>query len=287
MSMEASINKKIKITFWAFIFFFTNIVIVQLYAQTNLESNKTVKTPIALLGTYHFDNPNQDQFNVKSDNIFSRKRQKEIELLVKQLAEFRPTHIALEFNVADSALNEKYHQYLKNNYKLDASEREQIGFRLAKMLGHQHIYPVDEPSIQLDFNPGELVVEYGPLLEQLTKLGIDVITLINESLNKNSISKVLANLNSPEYDKLNVGLYYKYFLPIGKGDTQPGLHAVIRWYERNLFILKHIQELTARGHGEKRIMVIFGQGHTAMLKQFLQYSDDYELVDIHQFLPKE
>jgi Family of unknown function (DUF5694) len=285
--MQASINKKIKITFWALIFFFSNIVVVQLYAQTNLEWNTTVKTPIALLGTYHFDNPNQDQFNVKSDNVFSDKRQKEIELLVKQLAEFRPTHIALEFNVADSASNEKYHQYLKNSYTLDASEREQIGFRLAKMLGHQDIYPVDEPSIRLDFNPGELVAEYGPLLEQLTTIGNGVITEINESLKKHSISKVLANLNSPEYDKLNVGLYYKYILPIGKGDTQPGLHAVVRWYERNLFILKHIQELTASGHGEKRIMVIFGQGHTAMLKQFVQYSDDFELVDIQQFLPKE
>ena len=62
------------------------------------------------MGTYHFDNPNQDQFNVKSDNIFSDKRQKEIELLVKQLAKFNPTHIALEFNAADSALNEKYRQ---------------------------------------------------------------------------------------------------------------------------------------------------------------------------------
>lgn len=285
--MKIVIQQKISVTILAFIFFSGHMVVDQLYAQTNPEKNTNLKTPITLLGTYHFDNPNQDQFNVKSDNIFSEKRQKEIELLVKQLAKFNPTHIALEFNANDSALNEKYHQYLKNSHTLDASEREQIGFRLAKMLGHKDIIPVDEPSIQLDFNPGELGAEYGPLLEQLTKIGNGVVTEINESLNKYSIGKVLANLNSPENDKLNVGLYYKYILPIGKGETQPGLHAVVRWYERNLFILKHIQELTASDHSEKRIMVIFGQGHTAILKQFMQYSDDFELVDIQQFLPKE
>ena len=86
--------------------------------------------------------------------------------------------------------------------------------------------------------------------------------------------------------KLNVGLYYKYLLPIGKGDTQPGLEAVTRWYKRNLFILHNIMKLTQNKSGN-RVLVIFGQGHSAMLKQFLQYSDEFELVDIRQFLPKK
>jgi hypothetical protein len=235
---------------------------------------------------YHFDNPNQDQFNVKSDSIFSAKRQKELEVLVKQLAKFKPTHIALEFNKNDSTLDKRYQQYLQGNYELAASEREQIGFRLARLLGHSHIYPVDEPSIQLNFEPGELAAEYSNLLNELTEKGNKIIGDINNWVAHKPIGAVLSQLNSPELDKLNIDLYYHYLLPVGKGNAQPGLDAVTNWYKRNLFILKHIKELTSSGTSEKRVLVIFGQGHTAMLKQFFKYSNEFEVVDIQPFLPK-
>jgi hypothetical protein len=263
------------------------IVTSSIAQQKVVQKKDTIaKNSIALLGTYHFDNPNQDQFNVKSDNVLSNKRQKELEQLATMLAKYKPTHIALEFNAADSAFDIKYQQYLKGSYTLAASEREQIGFRLAKMLGHQHIYSVDAPSIQLDFDPGSLANEYGALLEELGKTGNNVMGDINQWLTQYSIGQVLGKMNSQKFDKLNIGLYYKYILPIGKGDTQPGLEAVTRWYKRNLLILHNIMKLTENKSGT-RVLVIFGQGHTAMLKQFMQYSDAFELVDIQQFLPKK
>lgn len=244
------------------------------------------KTPITLLGTYHFDNPNQDQFNVHSDNIFSEKRQRELEELVKQLAAFKPTHIALEFNKNDSALDTRYQQYLKGNYQLDASEREQIGFRVARLLGHQHIYPVDEPSIQVNFEPGELANQFSCLLNKLSNHGQKIMTDINSWVAQKPVGEVLSQLNSPELDKLNIDLYYRYLLPISNDEKQPGLESVLNWYKRNLIIFKNIKELPGNGKEEKKIMVIFGQGHTAMLKQFLAYSNEFNLVDIQQFLPK-
>lgn len=244
------------------------------------------KNSIALLGVYHFDNPNQDQFNISSDNVLLHKRQKEIEQLVNALATYKPTHIALEFNVTDSALDKRYQQYLHGCYDLAASEREQIGFRLAKLLGHQHIYPVDAPDIQLDFNPGELAAAYSLLLEQLSNTGNGVISEINQWLKQYSIGQVLAKMNKPQFDQLNINLYYKFLLPIGKGNNQPGVEAVSRWYKRNLSILHNILKLTENKSGQ-RILVIFGQGHTAMLKQFLQYSDELAIESIHQYLPAD
>lgn len=256
---------------------------------TSLQKQRNTAAPpkntITLLGTYHFDNPNQDQFNISSDNVLLDKRQKEIEQMAAMLATYKPTHIALEFNAADSALDKRYQQYLHGCYDLAASEREQIGFRLAKLLGHQHIYPADAPDIQLDFNPGDLAAAYGPLLEQLSNTGNGVISEINQWLKQYSIGQVLAKMNTPQFDQLNVNLYYKYLLPIGKGNNQPGVEAVSRWYKRNLSILHNILKLTENKSGQ-RILVIFGQGHTALLKQFLQYSTEFELVDIQQFLPK-
>jgi Family of unknown function (DUF5694) len=270
------------------IYMVTLLMLGNCLAQQNINKKKpaVAKTPIALLGMYHFDNPNQDQFNINSDNVLSDKRQKEIAQLANMLAKYKPTLIALEFNAADSAPDVKYQQYLKGGYTLGASETEQIGFRLAKMLGHQHIYAVDAPAIQLDFEPGPLATAYGHLLEGLGQTGNTVVGEINQWLNKFSIGQVLVKMNTPQFDKLNVGLYYKYLLPIGKDTTQPGLEAVTRWYKRNLFILHNIMKLTQNKSGN-RVLVIFGQGHTAMLKQFLQYSDEFGLVDIQQFLPKQ
>jgi hypothetical protein len=214
----------------------------------------------------------------------SDKRQKEIQQLVTMLAEYRPTHIALEFNASDSALDLKYQRYLKGDYTLDASEREQIGFRLAKTLGHPHIYAVDAPDIQLNFNPGELANEYMPLLEELSKTGNGVIKEINQWLTQYTIGEVLAKMNRPQFDLLNVNIYYKYLLPIGKGNNQPGLEAVTRWHKRNLFIFHNIMKLTENNR-DNRVLVIFGQGHTAMLNQFLQYSDVFSREDINNYLP--
>lgn len=258
-------------------------------AQHHVEKKIAIasKTPIALLGVYHFDNPNQDQFNVKSDNIFSEKRQKELETLVKEMARFKPTHIALEFNNNDSALDKRYQEYRKGKYQLGTGEHEQIGFRLAHKLGLQHIYPVDEPSLQLNFEPGELAAEFSQLLQQLSETGNKIVGQINKWVQEKSIGTVLSQLNTPELDKLNIDLYYRFLLPIGKGNMQPGLEGVTSWYKRNLYILKHIKELIDTNKSEKRVLVILGHGHTSMLKQFLKYSTEFELVDIQQFLPKE
>jgi hypothetical protein len=245
------------------------------------------KPRIALLGMYHFDNPNQDQFNVQSDDIFSAKRQLELEALVKRLATFKPTHIAVEFNKNDSALDHRYQLYLQGKYVLGASEREQIGFRLARILKHKHIYPVDEPSIQLNFNPTEeLTGEFAKLLSSLSETGNNVMAMINNWIKHRTIGGVLHQLNADSLDKMNIDLYYRFLLPIGKGDLYPGVEAVASWYKRNLYILKHIKELVEADRSKKKILVIFGQAHTAMLKQFFQFSTEFELVNIRHLLPE-
>ena len=258
------------------------LVTQAVFAQT--PQTETPKTPIALLGTYHFDNPNLDQFNVKSDNILSEKRQAELDSLVRALAQFKPTRITLEYDRNKSNADQLYQQYLRGEYKLGSSEREQIGFRLAKFLGHPHVYPVDERALELDFNLSDsMAQEFGPLLGQLDTYGKKIINDINGWVSQYSISEILYRLNSDELDRLNVDLYYRFILPIGKDTVQPGANAVASWYKRNLYVLHHIQAMSGEP-GKERILVVFGQGHTAMLKQLLSWSSQYELVDVRKYL---
>lgn len=252
---------------------------------TALFPDSSKRTAITLLGVYHFANPNLDQFNVASDNVLSPRRQAELEALAKELARFKPTRIALEYDRNKSNADKLYAKYLAGEYTLGENEAEQIGFRLAKLLGHPHIYPADERNIELNFEPKALATEFEPLLQQLSIYGENVIGQINGWVKEYTIGEVLRRLNSDELDKLNIDLYYRFLLPIGKGDQQPGAEAVARWYKRNLYIFHHIKEI-AGTEGKERVLVIMGQGHTAMLKQFLQYSTEFKVEDIRQYLPE-
>ena len=56
------------------------------------------KPTIMILGSGHLANPGADAFNFKMDDVLAPKRQREIEQLVQQLREFKPTKIALEID---------------------------------------------------------------------------------------------------------------------------------------------------------------------------------------------
>jgi hypothetical protein len=89
------------------------------------------KKEIILVGTFHFE---QDAELLKDKN-------REIEELVEYLADYKPSKIALEWDVSQ---NEKLNEEYKNSdgsYLID--EIQQIGFRLAKRMQHDKVYGVN------------------------------------------------------------------------------------------------------------------------------------------------
>ena len=115
-----------------------------------------MKPTIMVLGSTHLANPGKDAFNFRMDDVLSPKRQSEIEQLVTQLKPFRPTKIAIQADERfDSEINANYQDYLKGTYKPQRWEIDQIGYRLAKQMGHLKVYCVDycrrdDPIIYLD-----------------------------------------------------------------------------------------------------------------------------------------
>ncbi len=104
-----------------------------------------MKPTIMILGSEHLANPGADTFNRKMDDVLAPKRQRELEQLTQQLTEFKPTKVALEIDEerSDADVQEKYQGYLNGTYELTRSEGDQIGFRLAKQMGHSKVYCVD------------------------------------------------------------------------------------------------------------------------------------------------
>ena len=62
--------------------------------------------------------------------------------MTEVLKRFHPTKIAIES--VGTLRVDQYADYLAGKHTLSRNEIEQIGFRLAKDLGHHTVYPVDQ-----------------------------------------------------------------------------------------------------------------------------------------------
>lgn len=248
---------------------------------------ETKKTKIMILGTYHMANPGKDQFNLVADDVLSEKRQAEILETVFALGQFRPTKIAIEsdYNLNTRVL--KYQDYLARNYELTRNEIDQIGYRLAKMMGHEEIYPVDYDwgmGRDVDFFGERYQAEFAENNRAIDEYGTSLTRVESEVLSKSSIGKYLKFLNSEEMLEGNHRFYSYFMIKNGIEDWYPGPHMVTNWYKRNLYIVHNLTRI-AEPDGSDRILVIFGQGHAYLLKQFLDENPQFEVVNVLDYLP--
>ena len=242
------------------------------------------KVKVTILGTSHFNNPGQDVLNMKVEDVLHPKRQKEMQQLVELLAKFKPTKIMLEDTPKyDSLQNARYQQYVNNAYQLKRNERQQIGYRLAKNLGHKKIYLVDHHGRF----PMEEVSKYaqangqGELLAKALKWGGQVIKKRETFFKNHTITEFLADMNRPEFIQRSNGLYLSLLAKIGKDKAYPGTDLVAGWYKRNLKIYTNILRLAEDGD---RILVIFGAGHVPILRHLFQDAIDFEYIEVNDFL---
>ncbi|MEM1124276.1 MAG: DUF5694 domain-containing protein, partial [Bacteroidota bacterium] len=156
--------------------------------------------------------------------------------------------------------------------------------RLAQQLGHQKIYCVDDRTTGFPFNE---MVEYATQHDQLSalvrgqKMGQTMAQEMSDKLSRMTISEFLKDMNQPDYLKKSHG-YYMDFCKVGKGTDYPGADLVAEWYQRNIRIFSNINKITTSE--EDRILVIFGAGHAPILRELIDYSFDYELVEAIDYL---
>lgn len=244
------------------------------------------KIPLLMLGSYHMSNPGADQFNLESDDVLAPKRQVEIEALVKKLAAFKPTKVAVEAPYGDSATVARYKDYLAGKRELRRSEEEQIGFRLAKMLGHETIYPID---VRMDLSqPGlEQVIgsdpaKHGARMGSMEQLGKTAIAQMDSWLKEGTVSDMLYEMNRPEFLDLNYQLYLRIFLPTVAGSNYAGADLVATWYQRNLRIMSNLHQIDCGP--EDRVFIIYGQGHIPLFERIAEDSPYFEVMDVLPYL---
>ena len=112
---------------------------------------------LLILGTFHFKDAGLDGYKPKYDvNIMSEQKQAELSELLEDLKAYGPTKIAIERRWESQArVDSLYNEYLNGNFDLSANEIYQVGFRLAKMMGHKKVYCIDARSRQFNVEGGE------------------------------------------------------------------------------------------------------------------------------------
>lgn len=240
---------------------------------------------IMILGTPHLDNPGLDVHNFALDDVLAPKRQAEIEIVVHRLAAFKPTKIAIEAPYGDTILDGEYQRYRAGNFTLSRGERHQIAFRLAKMMDHPHVYPID---YQHEMDIGK-VMEYAASHGQ-EKLADTMQAAFRNSIqrgfdslitNRVPLAQVLAFHNRLALDTLTKRLYLLE-AQVGRGPDYPGADDVGGWYLRNMKIFVNLSRVIDSPND--RVIVLFGSGHAPYLREFVRESGEYTLVPVAKYL---
>jgi hypothetical protein len=248
-------------------------------------SQSDARPEILVLGTYHMGNPGHDIHNMQADDVLSAKRQAEIGQLIEVLKRFHPTKIAIESDVGGQRATHEYADYLAGKYTLVRNEIDQIGYRLAKELGHRAIYPVD---VDGDF-PWQRVVNYAKangVTEKFEAINAGWGTMVKEQgdfLGSHTVLETLEFMNSDSRPARDMALY---FAVVRYGDPYDyaGSDLLAAWYQRNIRIYRNILALI--DSPSEKILVIYGSGHLGWLRQNIGNDASVRLRKLGDFTGK-
>lgn len=259
---------------------------LSLFAQSD-------KPQVMTLGSFHFNFPNLDvKQTSKKDQIdvLEPRYQKEIETIVQKIAVFKPTIIVIERQPSRQGFTDSvYKSYLAGNYQLKRSEEEQIGFRLAKLLGIKQLHCVDEWGTFTEKTEnivyGRDSIE-GKKFETYFENNPDSAKYFNPAplFKTQGIQAALRQQNDETNIQKSLG---NYLIGLFKYESKPNDFAGVdfetgRWFSRNLKIFRNIQRIPIRS--SDRILVIYGAGHLNLLNYFFDCSPEFSRVRTNAFL---
>jgi hypothetical protein len=257
-------------------------------AQQSSAEKPADRAQVLVLGVYHMANRGHDIYNMHADDVLTPKRQAEIAQIIEALKKFHPTKIAVEADLlspTNPTTNERpkqYADYLAGKHELSRDEVEQIGFRLAKELGHKTIYPV---NADYDF-PYQRLVDYAKANDRSKELdeimsGFDAqVKAQGEYLGSHTILETLLYMNNDEKTAQDVALYYR-LAHFGEVGDWAGADLLSHWFRRNLRIYTNVIRLVDSPN--ERILIIYGAGHLAWLRRNFSSDPTLQLRKLAEF----
>lgn len=259
-------------------------------------------TEILLVG---FDHLAQMDNGTPTSNIFSSKKQGEIQKLTQKLAQFSPEMVMVEEEPNEQAqLDSLYALYAKNQLDLSkiengSSELYQVGFRLAKQLDLHGVTGINH----YEYTPQSLLAS-GKNIE-IFKNGLGSLVQVARPLKKQvqadslSIYDYIKTMNQPELVALSHRALFNLPAYVMDGEfSQSGTNTVDQgsidnhyigaeyislFYNRNLKIYSNILNAQRTEH-PKRIVLLMGQLHIGVLQDLLEENPNFKIIDVSTYL---
>lgn len=228
---------------------------------------------VMVLGTFHFA-----QYDDYVD-VLEPARQEQLDDVLDNLEGFAPERIAVEYPHARAArLDSAYRRYRARPADSVGSRNEiqQVGFRLARRLGHERVHPVD---VRLDLwhDSIEVFDERWPDARSDLRGRWDVRyrSPDPDELAGRPLGEILvaANRDRPPAQ----GRLYGRFLPLVKEEVYAGALKLRPWYDRNLRIVQNLFRALESEDG--RVLLVIGSAHAQVLKQILELTPQLCPVD--------
>ena len=246
-------------------------------------------TEVMVLGMYHLSNPGRDAVNMTVDDVLAPRRQRELQQLAEALAVWKPTMIVVEADAPAPGFELAEYADTESLLLTKRNESVQVGYRLARMLGHRAVYGFDETGgdDEPDYFPlgkvFEIAGETGqkPIVDGL----LDEVRRDSEAQQALLPSQTLAGslLAHNDWQRIE-GMHHKVhygLLTIGDGNRQPGAELNAYWYMRNAKMFGKLAMVAKPGD---RVLAIMGSGHATWIRHFVRYTPGYAVVDPTPYL---
>jgi hypothetical protein len=283
-----------RLTFkWFLMVLFLGIPLFPFSLQAQeIKEEKPIK--VMLVGTVHLDNPGRDAYNPEVPDVLQPQKQEELRELRNALAKFNPDKVALEVRMKHQAAFDSLYQSFRKG-ELDTSfavgdfvsvrsEQYQVGFRLAKQLGHEHVWAIDH-FIPMQFGrvmsfAKEHDAEFMNYAQKI--ISGEMAGQTDSLLQHSDLISVYRHLNSPSTIRRYREPYVRT-LSVGNDTTYVGADVVAAYHKRNLRIYANLMKIAEPGD---RIFMMFGAGHQTYLRPLLKASPRIEFVDPLDYLQK-
>jgi len=247
------------------------------------DSTGSGRAEVLVLGVYHMGSSAPHLFESESDDVLAPRRQAEIAELIDVLERFRPTKIAVEAASSSNAVGREYAEYLAGRLDLTRNEIDQIGYRLAKRLGHKTVYPVD---VDGEF-PFPRVVDYAKAhgreqeFQALMDRTGEQVKADDAYLASHTILEALLDMNADATVADDMAFYYRQ-AHFGEPWDWAGADLLADWFRRNIRIYSNIVGLA--DSPDERILVVFGAGHLGWLRHDIASDPSLRLRKLAEFV---
>lgn len=246
-------------------------------AQSAPAASSASPAKVMFIGLWHFDNPGLDAVKFKPVDVMTPTEQDYLKGLAKRIAGFKPTRILLEYPAASDALiNQRYQDWQAGTFELRVNEIYQLGFRIAKEAGLKRVDGFDVRDVKGDDSVWPHLMQDPALSKEFGGMIADMSRRLNQMHQTLSVKELLKRNNHPDEDRENKA-FYLWLNPVGT-DAAPhmGSNAATAWWQRNFRMYALVQKAAQPG---ERVVVIAGQGHTAVMRDFLRA--DMKRVEEH------